>query len=294
MAEWTLGLLSDHVASKLQLKKTGAYSTDQIPKDVNRAYAYAYRFHPWNCLIQSGSTAIAVGDTQLVLPKHFDSLLQTFNTAEEAQSFEGYLPRHDSNITNKYQFPMEVPCIRQPSAAGLLGVKSSSGTDTSLEVFIEGLLSNEPQSETITSNGTTLVESTLQYDRIDSVSKGKTNATAGYFTVSNAAGTTTYSVISAWEARPSYTAYKLAATATEAGTIYFVGKRRFKPMLNKLSTPFMDAIAYALIDGAVALANEEFAQQSSEDILSQTMAATLNDIIAKTESSPMGRKIVRG
>jgi hypothetical protein len=161
-------------------------------------------------------------------------------------------------------------------------------------VLIEGFLNGEPQSEVLTSDGTTLVNSSLQFDSFAAFSKDKVNSTNGNFTVCSPDELTTYAIISAWEASPRYTAYRLPAVATAASTVYFIGKERFKPMLNKLSPPFMDGIAYALIDGAVSLANQEQNQTSSEDILAQTMAASLNDVIAKTEQSTLGRKIVRG
>ena len=294
MAHWNLRRLADEAAKRVQVKVGQPYELNAVIPFVNNSYEYAWNAFDWSSLCQIGNSILPAGSDRFVLPKQFTRLYATFPNGESVQQASVKSLRmgkirwfnDTTQLLGDLAFDGEECVHTQPATPGLLYIKSSSASDTACEVRIEGELAGEYIAQTISTNGTTRVATNVQFDRITGVSKGKLG-TGGYFTLSNVDGSIEYATISSWESCPYYSVYLLGETTAAAQTIYFHAKRRFIPMLNDLSVPFMDGIGQALVDGAVFLAYCEFQKLDSASGFMSLMNNRLRDIYASTEIEPM-------
>lgn len=117
-----------------------------------------------------------------VAPYHIHSISeQTFDTIEPNRTRTG-------NPSTATLFEMR-GVNTQPSSASVITIVSSSTSDTTENVIIRGLVSDEDDFEELTLNGNTNVNSSKSFSRIDSITKSA--VTVGRITItSNSAAVT--------------------------------------------------------------------------------------------------------
>ena len=121
-----------------------------------------------------------------VAPYHIHSISeQTFDTVEPNRTRTG-------NPGTATLFEMKGVAI-QPSSASVITVASSSASDTAEKVVIRGLVSSEDDFEELSLNGTTTVNSSKSFSRIDSVTKSA--VTVGRITITSNSASVTNAVM---------------------------------------------------------------------------------------------------
>lgn len=295
MSVWTAKLIADHAAKILQAKVGSQYELKQVFPLLNRAYEYAWDYTDWNSLIVADSVTLAASQSEFVLPKQYKKLIYTFASGTGATAAKAALlkmgrTRWQPDIEQLLAVTSlgDRAVAVQPSAADAPKVVSSHASDTGVSVHIEGMLDGEFVSTTVTTNGTTPVESSIQFDRIDSIGASIAQDTPrnGVISVKSNDLATTYATISEWELAPHYAAYQLDATTSAEQTVAFIAKKRFRPFRDYLSVPFMDGLAPALIDGTVFLASTELGDMGNASAFSQMMDSRLRDL-ANHEMEPV-------
>lgn len=299
MSTWCAKKLADEVASQMQLQVGQAYETNVILPKLNRVYEEIWHYTDWSSLVVVDTATIASGTSILVLPKKYDKLIYSLPTSDNGSTasydtlerqlvsvlrmgrirwLQEYDPAYGATFIG------EQAVLVQPTSANAPKVVSSSASDVTQKVHIEGRLSGEMVQATITLTGTSAVASSVQFDEITSIAKSGT--TAGTITVTSNAGTTTYATMASWETSPFYSAYKLDTAVTPATSINIIAHKRFVPFLHYMSVPFMDKLSGPLIDGTVDLCMSEMRQQDYAGYYRQRMMQRLI-AIANEQTEPM-------
>ena len=124
----------------------------------------------------------------------------------------------------------------QPSSASVVTVVSSSASDTSQTVRINGTDENGTQiTELLTLNGVTDVVGSTSFTEINQVVKGST--TTGNITVTSNSGAVTIVRISSFQLAREFQPINLFPTPSGAVTYVIRGMQRARPMVNAEDTP---------------------------------------------------------
>jgi hypothetical protein len=172
------------------------------------------------------------------------------------QEIEAWDPDYTDTGTSKYYIPFGLEYVRaQPGSAGVATVVSSSASDTTQSVRINGLVSGAQTSESISLNGTTTATGTVTWDAgtvntLTVFSAVKSAVTVGRVTV--ARGSDTLAIIPpslfAEERHPVYLWPEPAAANTIRGHVL----RRPRKMVNAEDFPdFPVAFHELVLIGAV-------------------------------------------
>lgn len=144
------------------------------------------------------------------------------------------------------------PATGNPATAVTLTVKSSSTQDASgqtgaVTVFLRGMNQNmEVITESLTTNGTTGVNSSNYYLYLNVVSK--TGPSVGIISVFDSTSNS-LATINTWEVSPEYQRVKLEVAPTTPSQYNVTAQKAFVPMLNFADVPAFDCCE-ALVSGA--------------------------------------------
>lgn len=139
---------------------------------------------------------------------------------------------------------------KQPSAASIITLVSSNGTDTSKDVRLSGFVSGVLTAETITLSGNTPVNSTNSYTTVERVTKGATFA--GNITLTDASANT-LAVVPVWSESPTYLWYEFTPIPDAADTLTVRAIMRKPDLVNDYDWPEIEEDYHYLLEwGALA------------------------------------------
>lgn len=102
--------------------------------------------------------------------------------------FRGQLSLRDSGTPRIWGMWGKTGVDRQPTSGSIMTISSSATADTSIPIRIEGIVSDLPDAETVTSNasnGTTAVDGSKSFTRVDRVTIDSDKTPTGRFTVTS-------------------------------------------------------------------------------------------------------------
>lgn len=291
--------IADAVSSQLQLQIGQPYQANVILPMQNRAYERVWNYTDWSSLTKVDTATVKAGTSVLVLPKKYGRLIYNLSTTQSSNSASYETLEHqlvsllrmgrvrwlqEYDPAYNAAFLGEQCVLVQPATAQAPKVVSSSASDTSQKVHIEGWLNGEMTMATVTLTGATPVASSVQFDEITSI--GKSGDTVGTITVTSNSGSVTYATMAPWERNPFYCAYQLDAQVSADTSVYIIARKRFVPFLHYMSAPFMDKIALPLIDMTTDLCMAEMRQQDYGGYFGQRAMLALKEI-ANEQTEPM-------
>lgn len=159
-------------------------------------------------------------DTSKLITIYDTASPQTIRPMSE-QSFRNINPGPTATGT-PYLYTLKgfSPVQNQPSSASVLTFVSSSGSDTSVVVNVQGLdASNVLVGETVTLNGTSSVSTTLSYSKVMILSKS--DKSVGKVTCTSNSGGVTNVVISPYDRHVSHPVIGLFNIPDSTDTIYY-------------------------------------------------------------------------
>lgn len=133
----------------------------------------------------------------------------------------------------------------QPSSASVVTVVSSSASDTTQKVRINGIVSGSVDTELLTLNGTTNVNGTKSFSEIHSIAKDGT--TTGRITVTTNSGGVTNAILAPSRYAEQRQALFLWPIPDGAYTMRVRGVRRTRPMLNNEDFPDLPEAYHDLV-----------------------------------------------
>lgn len=138
--------------------------------------------------------------------------------------------------------------LSQPSSASVITLVSSSASDTTQTVRVWGIDSNGAENtDTVLLTGTTAANTTIQFTRVDRVSKDRDSVGL----VTGTAGTTTIFKIDPYRFGTSYTVLRLATPSASAVSLSLGYKITQPRMINDQDTPIFDCSQALVIGGYI-------------------------------------------
>ncbi len=226
--------LQNEIGKKIQ--KTGATYLATIGGFLNRRYETLWNMYPWTPLVVIDEVVTTVAaQSALYLPKYVGQIIcltqRSTNAIILPTSPYVFQRQYLDTITEAsdpiaYVYAGESAVKAQPSAASVITVQSSLGTDLTQKVRIWGKVSGEEISELVSLSGLGAISGTNSYTTISPISKD--GVTAGYVTIK--AGTTTLATISPRETASTYTKINLYLTSATALSVYCSYRKKFQKL----------------------------------------------------------------
>lgn len=197
-----------------------------------------------------------------------DTASDTFIDVIDRHEFQMRVPNPTSTGTPEVCFFVGYqPVLNQPSSASTLSLVSSSASDATVVVHIEGLDSSSVLvQEDITLTGTTPVASTKTYSRI--LARSTSAFMVGTLTITSNAGGVTNAVIPPRSRKGQYPVFAFYPIPSSALTITYDASMTLPEIVNNADTSFIpeeyhDAVeAYAIYCGAKHKKNDGLAAET--------------------------------
>lgn len=252
------GSVSDNI------QKTDSTFQSKIKRWVNNNYTTVAIRWPWKALIDYAETGVTftAGQAYMMLPKRVDRILmlseRTNNVVLSGVGVSQFWRRFTDVANNQaspisFTYAGEQGSILALTAASTVNVVSSSTSDnTAFTVRVQGTVSGEQTSETLTLNGTTVVTSSNTYDSGSFIRVSKSGTTTGTLTFKQTSNSNVLATLGQTEFTTSYRRIRLYQVPT-AGTLAIYYVRSVERMVNDLDVPEWDCtshlIAAASADG---------------------------------------------
>jgi hypothetical protein len=274
----TMESVSREAARLLQIRVGGNYQANQLHEYAQREAEDIWDCRNWRETLRAVELTAVTDRDWLVLPAQYQKIVDTYTASTVAEwvpvySSEDAASKRIQTIlqaggephwttgrsgVQSAVFAGDQCVLIQPTAAEKLQVCSDNAADISMQILVIGEDSNGViQREVVTTNGsdgTTKVDSSKTYLRIDKISTGSISTRVGSFTISGKTSATTYSIIAPADATTLYAKYQLGATATADTTVYAVCKLRFQRIQDEIELAPIPGTEMAMVYGICAKA----------------------------------------
>lgn len=240
------------------VQDTSSGRATKIKDRINARYRIAANRHNWSELDRRATVTLTAGADTVTMPKDVDLIYLILQNATPQvlanESRVNMYRRHGTTITQQDK-PLEYAdagttgARNQPTSASVITVVSSSASDTSIIVRVQGFVSGELLTEAITLTGTTPVAGTNTFTEIVRVSKD--DATVGVITFTSNAAAVTNATLGPREFTAVYRKIQLYRVPNAADTITILYKMRVPRLVNDEDVPILPIEDY-LIHGAYA------------------------------------------
>jgi hypothetical protein len=215
--------------------------------NVSFQWPQLYRFGRVITLVSGTDSYTLPIDTHkvFVMWHEIDDARQSIPFITPKKWYQSYLSRTDTDTRPRFALiSEETPVLTQPSSASVITVVSSVATDTTIKVYVSGLVSGYPDSETIslnTSDSTTSSAGAKSFTRLDRISLS--GAPTGRVTLTSNSGVVTNFVLPAGSGNNVYLLkrVKFWPIPSAANTIYYTALIRQYYMTDDNDTPVLQS-----------------------------------------------------
>jgi len=290
--------LKTHVATLAQRSGDTSYITD-IGVWINLAQDHLFKIYDyWDALKAQIDFTTVDGTALYFFPADFHKPFRMYDiTNNRPINIVDELPYFDANIANiadaveadpNTAYIKEVSGVKvQVSTSGdTVQAKSSSASDTSVDVRVEGYLDSGLTIvgyEDITVTGTTAVAGTTTFYKILHVSKGADSV--GFITLEDSSAVD-LAILESIQRVSRYKAFRLGKIPDDSTTsIRVLYKKKLRKLVDDDDYPFVDADEY-LINQAYAYAlNQEKESESREQLVQQRANTALSILLSSEQDS---------
>lgn len=239
----------------------------------------------WKDLLGIYTLSVTAGQTEVILPAQIDRhVAAKYDQTNIMPVDQVFVFATDPGMWDRTGLPMrmaELPAVgaRTMPATEKISLVSSNAADTATKITIVGQLAGEEITETLTLNGTTVVQSANSYDLLFTVSK---QATAGNVTVKGVTSNTTLVTLQAAETERRHVRLRLLEAPQAAITLMILGKRKAPALTNDSDQPALRGIDPCL--EAFVLADVyEWQRQGDDAAAKRQEAMALREQLQETE-----------
>ena len=271
---------------KVGIAESGAIPTtvkNQSLLELNGLYEQMYNANRWRDT-KIFSLSATTTDGIIILPNYVDDvtavrqgLKPLFPIGEVRMNY--VMPNLLDTVGTPVGFMYREmsPVLTQPSAAVTARIKSSSASDTTEVVRIEGTVSGDPDREELTLNGTSNVDGTKSFSDFTKIVKPQT---VGKVTILDTSDTE-YGEILPDQYQGHYRRIEVVANVDVSTTYHFMCIRRFQPLVSDNDAIPIPLLSEALFHGLTAALYEEIGNEQSAQRARSQSAASLQLAIDK-------------
>jgi len=231
---------------------TGA--KNQIIDWININYEKVWNAYPWED-IKEIELSLTTSDGIITLPNYVDDVIAVRNSTTPLPNISVvHVHNHDPDDLDGAGTPAgwyhisASPVLTPLAAAGIVKIASSSASDSSGTVRVEGVLNNETVFEEASLNGTTKASTTQTFDVLHNLTKPTTVGRVTIYNSSDAALAT----ISPQENRARYKRIKLRPIVGSSTTIKVMCRRKFERMSSNHDSLLLSRAETAILKLTIA------------------------------------------
>lgn len=263
--------LKTQVGRLVQRSDDSNYLSNIVGTLINLNLEFLYNFYDYYNELEGKHNFTTVDGTEdYYMPGDFDKPFRLYDLTNKKPLFpKDEFTYFDANISNiasstKEKAPsfyriFEVFGVTKQvsSSGGLVQVKSSSSSDTSVVVRIEGFIDSALTVigyENITVTGVVAVAGTMTFYKILHVSKAADSI--GFITLENASGDDLV-IMSPLERVAFHKVIKLGKIPNQANSLRLLYKRKFRKLVNDNDYPFVEADQFLIFKSTAVAYQQE-------------------------------------